>query len=89
MLIIRIRFPNVRAAVRGLVADARARLQTLGVRFTQPTPTQIKVGPINFWPQGKGGGGCIHIDGCAKHPEQGWDSFIKLLQRHDLTRPLK
>ncbi len=54
--------------------------QTLGVCFTQPTPTQIKVGPINFWPQGKGG-----IDGCAKHPEQGWDAFIKLLQRHGLT----
>jgi hypothetical protein len=28
--------------------------QTLGVCFTQPTPTQIKVGPINFWPKAKG-----------------------------------
>jgi hypothetical protein len=63
--------------------------QSLGVCFTQPTPTQIKVDPINFWPQGKGGGGRIHIDGCAKHPEQGWEAFIKLLQRHGLTRPLK
>src|ERR1700730_569484 len=61
----------------------------LGVCFTQPTPTQIKVGPINFWPQGKGGGGRLHIDGCAKPPEQGWDAFIKILQRHGLTRPLK
>ena len=41
--------------------------QTLGVCFTQPTPTQIKVGPINFWPKAKGVGR-IHIDGCAKHP---------------------
>jgi hypothetical protein len=71
------------------LADARARLKTLGVCFTQPTPTQIKVGPINFWPQGKGGGGRIHIDGCTKHPEQGWEAFIKLLQRHGLMRPLK
>ncbi len=25
----------------------------------------------------------------ASHPEQGWDAFIKLLQRHGLMRPLK
>jgi hypothetical protein len=31
--------------------------QTPGVCFTQPTPTQIKVGPINFWPKAKGVGG--------------------------------
>jgi len=68
------------------LADARARLKTLGVCFTQPTPTQIKVGPINFWPKAKGWGR-IHIDGCTKHPDQGWEAFIKLLQRHGLMRP--
>jgi hypothetical protein len=68
------------------LADARARLQTLGVHFTQPTATHIKVGPINFWPEGKGGEGRIHIDGCTKHPEQGWDAFINLLQKHGLMR---
>jgi hypothetical protein len=39
--------------------------QTLGVCFTQPTPTQTKVSPINFWPKAKGGGGrmCPTIPG--------------------------
>jgi hypothetical protein len=39
--------------------NANDLLESLGVRYTRPSMHQLKIGPINYFPNT----GCIHVDG--------------------------
>lgn len=51
-------------------------LEAMGVRYWRPTPHQLKIGKINYYPTS----GSIHIDGHSKpQPKRGLDALQTLL----------
>ena len=50
-------------------------LQKRGYKVTRPSPHQIKVGPINYYPST----GTITSDPCRRHTEKGFDGLLEVL----------
>ena len=56
--------------------NANDLLETLGVAYTRPSPTALKIGIVNYFPNT----GTIHLDGHSKpSPKRGKDALRELL----------
>ena len=62
------------------MAKACARLTALGLKYYRPTPFQLKIGPVSFWPNT----GALHVDGERRSNLKGWDNLLTLLRRNRL-----
>lgn len=64
------------------MAEALAQLKHYNVRFSQPSPHQIKVGKFNFYPSS----GKITVDGVGKVAEKGLDVFLQALRKYGMIK---
>ncbi len=53
------------------------QLEKLGYSVQRCTPHHIKIGPYNWFPST----GKITIDPQSRHPEKGFDAFLRLLDK--------
>lgn len=59
-------------------------LNNEGIPFIRPTNWQLKIGPINFYPDK----GTIHCDDERRHPEWGLAALQELLRQRNATRAI-
>lgn len=58
------------------MTDAIAAIEQVGHRVHRPSPYQLKIGGINFWPNT----GKITIDPDRKYPERGLPAVLELIR---------